>query len=123
MFPDCAAVAAVCRFLGEHTHPASYLGFMYIFEGLTPIVATRAQAVMATVTYAPAAREFVDLHAKEDIRHTHMIVGVIKDLIALDPTAAEAIRFGYRTFENVYPIPVWTAAFERAKREVMPTLN
>lgn len=118
MFPECAAVAAVCHFLGEHTHPGAYLGFMYIFEALTPIMAARAQAVMTTTGYAPTAREFVDLHAKEDIRHTDVIVSVIKDLVVIDPSAAEAVEFGYRTFENVYPLPVWSAAFERAKREV-----
>ncbi len=118
MFPECATVAAVCHFLGEHAHPAAYLGFMYIFEALTPIVATRAQQVMASTGYAPAAREFVDLHAKEDIRHTDMIISVINDLIAVDPPAAKAIQFGFRTFQNVYPIPIWTAAFARAQGDL-----
>jgi hypothetical protein len=115
MFPECAAVAAMCHFLGEHCHPAAYLGFMYIFEALTPIMATQAQKLMGTSDYLPAAREFIDLHATEDIRHTDMIVSVIGDLLKIDPSAAEAILFGLRSFVAVYPLPVWNAAYERAK--------
>ena len=117
MFPECAAVAAVCHFLGEHCHPASYLGFMYIFEALTPIMATQAQQIMATADYLPAAREFVDLHATEDIRHTDMIVAVIQQLLRADASAGDAILFGLRAFTAVYPLPVWDAAYRRALSE------
>lgn len=117
IFPECAAVAAMCHYLGEHCHPASYLGFMYIFEALTPIMATHAQEIMSAKDYLPAAREFVDLHATEDVRHTDMIVSVIEDLIKIDPTAGEAIIFGLNSFLAVYPIPVWTEAYHRALKE------
>jgi hypothetical protein len=114
MLPECAAVAAMCHFLGEHCHPASYLGFMYIFEALTPIMATHAQKLMTASNYEASAREFVDLHATEDIRHTDMILAVIKQLQRIDPTAGDAILFGLRSFTAVYPIPVWDAAYRRA---------
>lgn len=117
MFPECAAVAAVCHFLGEHCPPASYLGFMFIFEALTPIMATRAQLLMDRAEYRQEAREFIDLHATEDIRHTDMLIGVIEDLLKIDPAADKAILFGFNVFRNVYPIPVWAAAHERARQE------
>ncbi len=117
MFPECAAVAAMCHYLGEHCHPAAYLGFMYIFEALTPIMATQAQRIMSAKDYLPAAREFVDLHATEDIRHTNMILAVIEEIIRVDPAAHDAILFGLRSFLAVYPLPVWNAAYERAKAE------
>jgi hypothetical protein len=115
IFPECAAVAAMCHFLGGHCHPAAYLGFMYIFEALTPIMATKAQEVMGAANYLPEAREFVDLHATEDIRHTNMILAVIEEVVANDPAAADAILFGLRAFTSVYPIPVWSAAHARAR--------
>jgi hypothetical protein len=121
MFPECAAVAAVCHYLGEHCHPASYLGFMYLFEALTPIMAARAQAAMDGSGYQKEAREFIDIHVTEDIRHTDVVIGVMHDLIKIDPTAAEAILFGYHTFAAVYPLPVWAAAHERALREIATT--
>jgi hypothetical protein len=114
IFPECAAVAAVCHFLGEHCPPASYLGFMFIFEALTPIMATRAQTLMDRSGYKQEAREFIDLHATEDIRHTDMLIGVIEDLLRIDPTAGKSILFGFNVFKNVYPIPVWASAHQRA---------
>lgn len=115
MFPECAAVAAICHFLGEHCPPAAYLGFLYIFEALTPIMAAKGQKLMSASEYLPEAREFVDLHAMEDIRHTDMILTVIAHLLRIDPSAASAIEFGLNSFLAVYPIPVWTAADERAR--------
>lgn len=115
IFPECAAVAAMCHFLGGHCHPAAYLGFMYIFEALIPIMATKAQEVMGSANYLPVVREFVDLHATEDIRHTNMILAVIEEVVTNDPGAVDAILFGLRAFIRIYPIPVWSAAHERAK--------
>jgi len=118
MYPACAAVAASVRFLGEHCPPACYLGFMYIFEALTPIMASRAQMRMDQVDFHQPAREFVDLHAVEDLRHTDMIKNVIVDLVRLAPETAEDILFGFDSFRCVYPLPLWNAAFARARAEL-----
>ncbi len=116
--PACMAVAAMCRFLGEHCHPASYLGFMYIFEALTPVMASRVQAVMTRLNYDASAREFVDFHAEEDIRHTDMVVGMIEDINAIAPEAAGHVLHGFDSFAQVYPIPVWDEALLRAYAEL-----
>ena len=118
MPPACMAVAAMCRMLGEHTHPACYLGFMYIFEALTPIMAAKAQQVMDKAGYLAEAREFIDLHATEDIRHTDMIVKAIEDLVEIQPEAAGHVLHGFDSFAGVYPVPVWNEALGRARREL-----
>ena len=41
----------------------------------------------------------------------------VEEIIRVDPAAYDAILFGLRSFLAVYPIPVWTAAYERAKAE------
>jgi len=115
--PPCMAVAAMCRMLGEHQHPACYLGFMYIFEALTPIMSSRVQMLMDRSRYNAAAREFIDLHATEDIRHTDIISNVIRRLVAIEPGAANAVLHGFDCFAQVYPIPVWQSAFDIAKLE------
>lgn len=117
MPPACMAVAAMCRMLGEHADPACYLGFMYIFEALTPVMAARVQAVMDRKGYRPEAREFIDLHATEDIRHTDMIVKAIEDLIAIRPGAGDHVLHGFECFAQVYPVPVWNEALTRARVE------
>lgn len=118
MPPACMAVAAMCRMLGEHTHPACYLGFMYIFEALTPIMAARAQQAMDAAGYEPEAREFIDLHAIEDIRHTDMIVRAIEGLMEIQPEAAGHVLHGFDCFAEVYPVPVWNEALARARAEL-----
>jgi len=118
MPPACMAVAAMCHMLGEHTHPACYLGFMYIFEALTPEMAARAQQAMDRASYKAEAREFIDLHATEDIRHTDMIVKAIEDLVAIEPEAAKHVLHGFDCFAQVYPVPVWNEALARAQAEV-----
>ncbi|MEM7807915.1 MAG: iron-containing redox enzyme family protein [Planctomycetota bacterium] len=118
MPPACAAVAAMCHFLAEHQHPANYLGFMYIFEALTPIMAAKTQEVMARSSYKAEAREFIDLHATEDIRHTDMIVKAIEDLCEIIPEAAGHVLHGFDCFTAVYPVAIWNEALERAKAEV-----
>lgn len=114
MSPESAAVAATCRFLGERGHPASYLGFMYLFEALTPMVSARVQHVMQAVRYPSAAREFVDLHAVEDIRHTDQVAQMIQDVEREDPAAGQEVLWGFDVFAAVYPIPLWSACFDRA---------
>jgi hypothetical protein len=116
--PEGAAVAATCRFLAERCQPASYLGFMYIFEALTPIMAARAQAVMSATGYDAQAREFVDLHAVEDVRHTDQVIDMITELVSIDPAAEKAIVWGFDVFAAVYPVPLWSAAYRRAVASV-----
>jgi len=118
MPPACMSVAAMCRMLGEHADPACYLGFMYIFEALTPVMAARVQAVMDRKAYQPEAREFIDLHATEDIRHTDMIVKAIEDLCVIRPDAGAHVLHGFDCFAQVYPVPVWNEALARAQAEL-----
>ena len=100
--------------MAEHNHPASYLGFMYIFEALTPVMAARAQQATTATSYKAEAREFVDLHAVEDVRHTDQVEWMIERLVEIDPTAAEAILWGFDVFAAAYPIPLWSASHARA---------
>ncbi len=120
--PAAASVAATCHFLAEHCHPASYLGFMYIFEALTPTMAKRVQRAMAAHA-DPEANEFVDLHAVEDIRHTDQVMMMIQQLVQIDPEAADAILWGFDAFAAVYPIALWSAAHARAVASLEPALG
>lgn len=114
MSPQSFAVSAVKRMLAEHEDPAAYLGFMYIFEALTMILAKSALEAMNERGFPMVGREFLELHAVEDIRHTDIIVNIIHEVVQRWPERAEAIEYGFDCFANVYPIPVWEAAYQRA---------
>ena len=120
MSPESFAVAAVKRMLAGHEDPTSYLGFMYIFEALTMQLSKAVLDVMDSRGFPRESREFIDLHAVEDIRHTDIIVNIIQTVVERYPERAETIEYGFDCFANVYPIPVWQAAYRRALNSVNP---
>ncbi len=118
MSPESFAVSAVKRMLAQHEDPTTYLGFMYIFEALTMQLSKAVLQVMDARGFPNESREFIDLHAVEDIRHTDIIVNIIQTVVERYPDRAQAIEYGFDCFANVYPIPVWQAAYRRAVRSI-----
>lgn len=115
--PASFAMAAVARMLGERDNPFSYLGYMYLFESLTPPVTERAQKALYAKGFPVQAREFVDTHAAEDVGHTRLLADLIDRVSHEFPDAAEAIEYGFDCFTAVYPLPIWDAAYARARAE------
>jgi hypothetical protein len=109
---------ATCKMLGEVEDPFSYLGFMYLFEALTPTLNQRAQQFLARKQFPTAAQRFIDLHATEDVKHTAFLKGLIIKVVKDYPGTCSAIEYGLECFACVYPVPVWDAAFARALAEV-----
>ncbi len=117
MFPECTAVAAMCHFLGEHCHPASYLGLMYVIDALSPIMRTQIQRITHVNGRPAAAQEFFAPLAAQYLHHADKIASLIQEVIRLDPTAGKSILYGLRSFLSVYPLPIWNAAYQRARLE------
>jgi len=118
--PASYAVAAVCRMLAERESPFAYLGYMYLLEALTPILAERAQAFSGAKGIPAEARDFIDFHAKEDIGHALRLRNLIVRVVREYPEAATAIEYGFDCFTCVYPLPVWAAALEHVREEGQP---
>ena len=96
--------------------PFVYLGALYPYEGLTPIVSERAKQVLRGKGFPEEALEFVRFHSEEDPKHTELIRHLIMETVTLYPEAERSIKEGIDYFPQIYPIPVWSAAYERAKR-------
>ncbi len=45
--PESFCMAATCRLLATAEEPWAYLGYMYLFESLTPVLTERAQTILA----------------------------------------------------------------------------
>lgn len=114
MSPESLAVSAVKRFLAEQENPICYLGFMYIFEAITMEVTKSVLPALTNIGFPEESREFIDLHAIEDIRHTDVILDIIERVVDEYPGADEAIEYGFDCFAYVYPLPVWQGAYRRA---------
>jgi hypothetical protein len=114
MSPSAFAVAAYWRMLAHKRDPFAYLGALFLFEGLTPIVSARVQEAIAGSDYPAGASEYVDFHASEDLKHQRLVRHLIDTVAREEPAARTAMLHGYDCFAHVYPLPAWRAAFERA---------
>jgi pyrroloquinoline quinone (PQQ) biosynthesis protein C len=111
------AVSAVWWMITKLRDPFAYLGALYPFEGLTPIVSQRVMAVLARKAFPANAQEYLTFHATEDIKHANLIKAMINETAERYPEARESILDGMERFLAVYPLPVWDAAYRRAKAE------
>jgi hypothetical protein len=112
--PAAFAVGAVTAMLARQPSPFSYLGYMYLLEGTTAILAPHFVAALGR---RGTRVEFISVHAQEDVEHSRCLREQI-DLITRDhPEAADAIEYGFDCFAAVYPHPVWATALHRARQE------
>lgn len=108
------AVSAVWWMITKLRDPFAYLGALYPFEGLTPIISAKVKAILAGKKYPENALEYIEFHSTEDIKHANLIKALIEETVQRYPEAERSIREGMERFLAVYPIPVWTAAHGRA---------
>jgi pyrroloquinoline quinone (PQQ) biosynthesis protein C len=113
MSPTAFNTAAFWRMLAHKRDPYAYLGALYLFEGLTPIVTGMVKGNLADRGVPAAALEYIEFHSTEDIRHTKIVDHLIAEMSATAPEAEDSIIFGFDTFRQVYPLPGWWAAYRR----------
>jgi len=115
--PASFAVASLWWGLLHMETPAAYLGALYPFEGLTPRVCGPVVEMLYHRGFPRGAMEFIEFHATEDIKHTNLVCWLLKDVASRYPGAEDAIEAGLEYFLEIYPMPVWQTAYERAKAE------
>ncbi len=113
MSPTAFNTAAFWRMLAHKREPYAYLGALYLFEGLTPIVTGLVKGNLANRGVPASALEYIEFHSTEDIRHTRIVDHLITEMSATAPDAEASIIFGFDTFRQVYPLPGWWAAYRR----------
>jgi hypothetical protein len=116
--PESFVMGATVRLLANQENPFAYLGYMYPFESLTPILTEKAQAILAAHGFPVEARHFIDFHAEEDIAHAKALRAFIERVVKDYPEAASAIEYGFDCFAAVYPLPIWKAAMARSEQEL-----
>ena len=116
--PASFAMGATCRMLAQLESPFSYLGYMYLFKCLTPILTERAQTFLKAAGFPVSAQKFIDVHAKEDIAHADALGKLVARVVRDYPEAASAIEYGFDCFAVVYPLPIWECALRNARSDV-----
>jgi hypothetical protein len=112
--PSAFAVAAVWRNIAHKRDPFLYLGAVYLFDGLTPIVTAKALQMLAGRFASSSGFEFITHHATADIAHTAAVRELIVAVANRYPHTIPSIALGYEYFAHVYPLPCWNAATQRA---------
>ncbi len=115
--PASFVMAATVRMLAGHESPFAYLGYMYPFESLTPILTERVQKLLASKGFPAEAQKFIDFHATEDVAHAKVLKALVERVVRDYPEAAAAIEYGFDCFAQVYPLPIWDAAMRHVEQE------
>jgi hypothetical protein len=113
--PASFAVASIWWGILQMEDPFCYLGALYMFDGLTPIVCQRAVQALGPRDFPKAAMEFLGFHAAGDLGYSRLLRRLLSDAGARYPKASESITYGLDCAMAVYPLPVWQTAYERAK--------
>ena len=108
------ATAAFWRMLAHKRMPYAYLGAIYLFEGLTPLVTGAIKAHLERQGMGPSSLEYIEFHSTEDIRHAKVIDAMVRRVVEQYPHCAAEVKFGFDAFRQVYPLPGWRAAALRA---------
>ena len=117
--PGAFAASGMWWMLAKMRDPFAYLGAEYLFESLTPILSDRVKPYLAKKGMTSSSLEFIEFHAEEDPKHAKLMQELIIQVAEKYPSAAESIAYGYDCFEFVYPIPVWSCAYERALQSLV----
>ena len=116
--PESFAMGAAVRLIATELNPFAYLGYMYPFEALTPILTQRLQKVLSAKQFPGHATHFVDYHAVADIGHAATLRRLIEDIVRKYPQAMAEIDYAFDIFTCVYPLPIWATCVARAREEL-----
>ena len=114
MSPTAFNVAASWWMLFQKRDHYAYLGALYPFEGLTPIITGKLKTFMSERGIDDDALQFIEYHSTADLEHTRIVKELISGIANDYPESREPICYGINYFLNVYPNPGWNAAYRRA---------
>jgi hypothetical protein len=115
--PATFAVAAVWWRMAETEDPLGYLGAEYLFEELTALVGNALMPVIESRDLPRDGFRFIIEHATEDVKHAMFLKHLILDVATRYPHSIESMFRCFDYFHQVYPLPVWNEAFQRAGLE------
>ena len=112
--PATFAVAAVWWRMATVEDPIGYLGAEYLFEYLTVKVTRPLVEVFKRRQFPLEGAQFIVEHATEDIKHTNLLRHLVCEAATQHPQSRQAILRCFDYFRQVYPLPVWDEALDRA---------
>jgi len=112
--PATFAVTGAWWRIAVAEEPLGYFGAEYLFEYLTLIVAQPIVSLFKQRGFKADGLRFIIDHATEDEKHAKLVRHLICDAVTRYPESANTMVRCFDYFRQVYPLPVWTEAYERA---------
>jgi hypothetical protein len=112
--PAAFAVASAWWMIAHLRDPFAYIGALYLFEGLTPVVTGLVKERLRAKGMDEESLEYIEFHSTEDIKHARLVNHMTSETVTAYPHAVASVKRGYEYFEGVYPIHLWRAAYQRA---------
>ncbi|MFM2082471.1 MAG: hypothetical protein RL380_1162 [Verrucomicrobiota bacterium] len=112
--PATFAVTGVWWRMAVAEEPLGYFGAEYLFEYLTLVVAQPLVALFKQRGFKADGLRFIIDHATEDEKHAKLVRHLICDAVTRYPESEAAMIRCFDYFRQVYPLPVWTEAYNRA---------
>ena len=112
--PATFAVTGVWWRMAVAEEALGYFGAEYLFEYLTLVVAQPLVALFKQRGFKAEGLRFIIDHATEDEKHAKLVRHLICDAVTRYPESEAAMIRCFDYFRQVYPLPVWTEAYNRA---------
>lgn len=121
MDPAAFAVASVWWQIAINEDPYGYIGAEYLFEQLTAILTHALLPIIQRNNLPTDGFRFVIEHAEEDAKHAVFLHHLIVDVANRRPESAASMLRCFAYFNQVYPLPLWDAAFSRTLSSEIPS--
>jgi hypothetical protein len=118
MTPEAYNIASLCQMLAERESPFAFLGHFHFAESLTPILTQRAQEILYAKGFPAKGRQFIDLHAVEDVKHAQQTRELIEKVVRDFPEAEPAIEYAFDCFGALYPVALWKGVYRNIRGEL-----
>ena len=112
--PATFAVTGVWWRMAVAEEALGYFGAEYLFEYLTFVVTQPLVGLFKQRGFTADGLKFIIDHATEDAKHAKLVRHLICDVVTRYPESEAAMLRCFDYFRHVYPILVWTEAYERA---------
>jgi hypothetical protein len=118
MTPGSLAMCGAFDRLVDTISGVSYIGVWYALEKMTAELTQRAVGWLQAKGIGEDRREFIEVHALEDVAHQAAMRSLVTKLTAWYPFAAEDIIYATEVILSVYPASIWRDVVSRARNEV-----
>jgi pyrroloquinoline quinone (PQQ) biosynthesis protein C len=117
MTPGSLAMCGAFDRIVDTVSGLAYIGVWYPLEVMTGLLTERGTKWLEAKGIGSGQREFIDVHAVDDIAHQRSMRNLMGKFTARYSSAAEEIEYATQVILSVYPVPIWQGVVKRAKAD------